>query len=201
MVRFCAKSLSVMTSSRPPWLLAHTSGTFFSGGESWPSAETMRMRPGRSVTSSLPSPRKASAQGCTRPLAKVCTSSCPAEDWNDVLCPRVPVTSKNVPASSVAAESAIVTSPKGVFIMVGSRLLGSRAQLVRETGRRSVGSHRDRHRRDLDRQHLQGGDQTQRGGAERERSRDGVDQSGRGNGRGPAGEAGGAGRPDHGPIP
>src|SRR5262249_43617049 len=137
----------------------------------------------------------------TRPLAKVCTSSCPAEDWNDVFCPRVPVTSKNVPASSVAADSAIVTSPTGVFIMVVSRRLASRAQAAWEIGRRNVGSHRDRHRRDLDRQHLQGGDQAQRGGAERERSRDGVDQSGRSNGRGPASEAGGAGRPDHGQIP
>ena len=45
-MRFCAKFLSAMTSSRPPWPLAQTSGTFFSGGESWPSAETMRMRPG-----------------------------------------------------------------------------------------------------------------------------------------------------------
>src|SRR4029453_1982097 len=193
MVRFRAKSLSVMTSSRPPWLLAHTSGTFFSGGESWPSAETMRMRPGRSVTSNLPSPRKASAQGCTRPLAKVCTSSCPAEDWNDVFCPRVPVTSKNVPASSVAADSAIVTSPRGVFIMVVSRRLASRAQLVWRISRRSVGSHRDRHRHDLDCQHLQGGDQAQQGGAERKRGRDGVDQSGRGSRGGPAREAGGAG--------
>ena len=111
----------MMMSSRPPWPVAHTSGTFFSGGESWPSAETMRMRPGRSVTSILPSGRKASAQGCTRPLAKVCTSSCPAEDPNDVFWPRVPVTSRNDPASKVAAESAIVTSPTGVFIMVVSR--------------------------------------------------------------------------------
>src|ERR1043166_4201483 len=184
MVRFSAKSWSVMTSSSPPWPLAHTSGTFFSGGESWPSAETMRMRPGRSVTSNLPSGRKASAQGCTRPLAKVCTSSCPAEDSKDVFWPRVPDTSRKEPASSVAAESATVTSPTGVFIMVVSRWFSSRAAGSEEGERRSARSHRDRHRHQLDRQHLQGGHQAQRGGAERERGRDGIDQSGRGNGRG-----------------
>ena len=91
------------------------------GGDSCPSAVTMRMRPGRSVTSILPSGKNASAQGCTRPVATVCTSSCPAEDANVVSWPRVPVAIRNVAVSRIAAVSAIVTSPTGVFIMVRSR--------------------------------------------------------------------------------
>ena len=66
----------------------------------------MRMRPGRSVTSILPSGRNASDHGLTRPLAKVRTSSPPADDGNSVSSPRVPVAITNVAASRIAAVSA-----------------------------------------------------------------------------------------------
>ena len=80
MVRFCAKSRSRITSSSPPWLTANTFGTLPSGGDNWPARVTMRMRPGRSVTSMRPSGRKASDQGCTRPPAMVSTAILPAEE-------------------------------------------------------------------------------------------------------------------------
>ena len=67
------------TSSKPPWPRAKTFGTPASGGDSLPSRVTMRMRPGRSVTSMRPSGRKASDHGCTRPLATVSTAMSPAE--------------------------------------------------------------------------------------------------------------------------
>ncbi len=95
--------------------------TPLSGGESCPSLVTMRMRPGRSVTSIVPSGRNASAHGLTRPLATVRTSSSPADDPNAGASPRVPVAIRNEAASRVATASATVTSPTGVFIMVRSR--------------------------------------------------------------------------------
>ena len=91
------------TSSRPPWPDAQTSGAPLSGGENCPSAVTMRMRPGRSVTSILPSGRNASDHGWTRPLAKVRTSSSPADERNTVSSPRVPVAITRVAASRIAA--------------------------------------------------------------------------------------------------
>ncbi len=68
MVRFCENPRSTATSSNPPWPRANTFGKPATGGDSLPSGVTTRMRPGRSVTSMRPSGRKASAQGCCRPL-------------------------------------------------------------------------------------------------------------------------------------
>ena len=82
MVRFCAKSRSRITSSRPPCPEANTRGTFPRGGDNWPLRETMRIRPGRSVTSMRPSGKNASDHGCTKPLATVCTEISPAELGN-----------------------------------------------------------------------------------------------------------------------
>src|SRR5258708_22102611 len=81
----------------------------------------MRMRPGRSVTSILPSGKNASDHGWTRPLATVCTSSCPADDANVVSSPRVLVAIRKVAANRIAALSATVTSATGVFTMAHSR--------------------------------------------------------------------------------
>ena len=106
-----------MTSSNPPWPDAKTSGTPFNGCDNCPSVVTRRIRPGRSVTSIRPSGRNASDQGLTSPLAIVWTSSGPADDVNDVVSPRVPVTIRNDAANSVAAVSDAATSATGVFIV------------------------------------------------------------------------------------
>src|SRR4051794_17991406 len=202
MVLLCANALSVTTSSSPPWPVAQTSGTPFSGGESCPSTLTMRMRPGRSVTSILLSGRNASAHGWTKPPATVCTSSCPAEDANVVSSPRVLVAIRKVTASRVAAASAAVTSPTGVFTMVRSRCHAPRVIFGKSYQSKRWELRRDRHRQgDLDRQHCEGDDEAQRQRAEPERGGDGVGQPGRSNGRGASLEAGRAGRPYHGLNP
>src|ERR1700727_1607538 len=75
------------------------------------------------------------------------------------------------------------------------------AQVFRRT-RRNSELRRYRHRHaDLDRKYREGDDQAQRQRTDRERGRDGVDQSGRGNGRRMAFKASGAGRPYHGRVP
>ena len=122
MVLFCAKALSVTTSSNPPWPEAMTSGTPFSGGEICPSSVTMRMRPGRSVTSIRPSGRNASDHGWASPLATVWTSSWPADDAKEVFSPRVEVTIRNVAVSTIATVNDVVTRTTGVlFMMARSR--------------------------------------------------------------------------------
>ena len=79
-VRFCAKLRSSATSSMPACPCAETFGTPDSGADNFPSRLTMRMRPGRSVTSIRPSGRKASAQGYSSPWATVSTVMAPAEE-------------------------------------------------------------------------------------------------------------------------
>src|SRR5262245_33005940 len=86
MVWFCAKVRSSATSGRPPWPAAKTFGRPASAGESLPSAATIRMRPGRSVTSMRPSGRKATAQGWSRPFATVWTAKSPPAEWNTCAC-------------------------------------------------------------------------------------------------------------------
>src|SRR5690606_26478323 len=78
--RDSAKSGARATSSSPPWPLANTSGTPFSGAETSPSAEMRRRRPGRSVTRKPPSGSSATDQGCSRPEAMVSTSTWTAAD-------------------------------------------------------------------------------------------------------------------------
>src|SRR6267142_1654001 len=202
MVLFCAKALSVTTSSSPPWPDAQTSGTPLSGGESCPSTVTIRMRPGRSVTSILPSGRNASDHVWTSPLATVCTSSCPTEDANVVSSPRVLVAIRKVAVSRIAAVSATVTSPTGVFTVLRSRCHAPRVVLGKRYQPKRRGLRRNRHRHgDLDRQHREGDDQAQRQRAEPQRGGDGVGQPGRSNGRRASIKAGSAGRPYHGLNP
>src|SRR3984957_4444526 len=75
------------------------------------------------------------------------------------------------------------------------------AQVFRRT-RRNSELRRDRHcHADLDRKYREGDDQAQRQRTDRQRGRDGVDQSGRGNGHRMAFKASGAGRPYHGRVP
>src|SRR5882757_2129494 len=163
MVLLCANALSVTTSSSPPWPVAQTSGTPLSGGESCPSTLTMRMRPGRSVTSILLSGRNASAHGWTSPPATICTSSCPAEDANVVSSPRVLVAIRKVAASRIAAVSATVTSPTGVFTVLRSPCHAPRVVLGKRYQPKRWGLRRNRHRHgDLDRQHRDGDDQAHR---------------------------------------
>src|SRR5882672_8366571 len=143
MVLLWEKDLSRMTSRRPPWPDAQTSGTPLSGGDNCPSMVTMRMRPGRSVTSILPSGRNASDHGLTRPRAKVRTSRPPADDGNSVSSPRVPVAITNVAVSRIAAVSAAVTSPTGVFIIVRLRCQSSRVALEVALGKDANRKSRD----------------------------------------------------------
>src|ERR1700712_3945240 len=204
----------MMTSSSPPWPEAHTSGTPLSGGDNWPSADTIRMRPGRSVTSILPSGRNASDHGLTRPLAKLRTSRAPADDGNSVSSPRVPVAITRVAASRIAAVSAAVTSPRGVFIRVRLRCRSSRVALEvaldvalesfswKRCKQETPGSRRDRHGHGhLDREHGQCDDEAQRQRTDRQRSGDGVGPAGRSNGCKAASKASRAGRPYHGLNP
>ena len=99
------------TSSRPPWPEAQTSGTPLSGGEIWPSAVTIRMRPGRSVTSIFPSGRNASAHGLARPFAMVRTSSSPADEPNTGCWPRAAGGPAIEAASMMAAVSKTAATP------------------------------------------------------------------------------------------
>src|SRR3569832_424212 len=80
MRRLCAKSRARMTSIRPAWLRAKTFGTPASGSDVLPSLSTIRMRPGRSVTSMRPSGRKARDHGCSSRAVTVVTETGPAED-------------------------------------------------------------------------------------------------------------------------
>src|SRR5882757_6729307 len=197
MVLLCANDRSRMTSCNPPWPDARTSGTPFSGGESWPSGVTRRIRPGRSVTSMRPSGRNASAHGLTRPVATVWTSSCPADEANQAFSPRAPVAIRNDAVSTIPAASAAATHTTGVFICKSPSR--RRPLFWKKAVWKKVKSDRKRHRHaDLDRQHGERDDQAQRERADRERGRDGVGQSGRGDGRGVAFEACRAGRPYHG---
>ena len=103
------------TSSSPPWPEAQTSGTPLSGGEICPSGVTMRMRPGRSVTSIRPSGRNASAHGLARPLATVCDLELARRRRKQVFSPRVAVAIRNVAVEQIATVNDAVTRTTGVF--------------------------------------------------------------------------------------
>jgi hypothetical protein len=118
--------------------------------------------------------------------------------------PRVPVAIMNIAASRIAAVSATVTSAVGVFIVVPSRCGSPRvvAKIASGPGKLIFRLGRNRHRHaDPHRKHREGDDQAKRQRAERQRGRNGVVQSGRGNGRGAAVKARCAWRPDHGLNP
>ena len=74
-MRSSAKVGETATSRRPPWPRARTSGRPATGAEMPPSGATRRRRPGRSVTRSPPSGRRATPQGCSRGAAMVSTAS------------------------------------------------------------------------------------------------------------------------------
>ena len=172
------------TSSRPPWPEAQTSGTPFSGGESCPSAVTMRMRPGRSVTSILPSGRNASAQGWTRPLAMVCTSSWPADERTRLFAARAGGDQERRRQQDRRRQRRR-SQGRQVFSSWSDRDADHRALLSAKDAKtrknaRNLAGNRHRHG-DLDRQHRQRDDQAQRQRADRQRGGDGVGQSGRSN--------------------
>jgi hypothetical protein len=126
-----------------------------------------------------------------------------SETGRNALSPRVPVAIRNDAASRIAIASAVVTSTTGAFIVDRSRCGSSPCRVKFRMARRNSSELRgNRHRyADLDRKHREGDDQAQRQRTDRERGRDGVDQSGRGNGRRMAFKAPRAGRPYHGRVP
>ena len=89
-----------------PGRRACTAGTPASGSETAPSAATIRIRPGRSVTRSAPSGSNAMPQGCSRPPA---TSSTPSVSPDPASGARV--CSGNAGSSSGALRSPCATGP------------------------------------------------------------------------------------------
>src|ERR1700710_2301863 len=114
-----------------------------------------------------------------------------------MLSPRVPVAIRNNAVSRIAAASDAVTHTTGVFICKSPSR--RRPLFWKKLFWKKRGSDSKRHpHADLDRHHGEGDDQAQRERADRERSRDGVGQSGRSDRRGVVVEACRTGRPYHG---
>src|SRR5262249_2582818 len=115
-------------------------GTPAMAGDSVPFEVTIRMRPGRSVTSTRLLDRKAIAHGCSNPCAMVSTTISPADELN--VCATVGLAQgKNVQLATQIALNVVVIgnlmlphAPRIAFTR-HHRCLGDGRELRRESGR------------------------------------------------------------------